>query len=61
MFPLQGGGVGSKKVHLSLSCVLGPKHLITSKSRIPNMFQDITFKQTSADAGINTPTFFSNL
>lgn len=54
MSPLQGGG---KKVNHSLSFVLGSKHLITpKKSQIPNMFQNISFKQTSADAGIKTPT-----
>ena len=54
MFPLQGGG---KKVYHSLSFVLGSKHLITPKSQISNMFQNVSFKQTSADAGINTLTF----
>ena len=40
MFPLQGG---SKKVNHSLSFLLGPKHLKTSKkSQITNMFQHIS-------------------
>ena len=58
MFPLQGE---SKKVGHSLNFVLSPKHLISPKNCwIPNVFQDISFKQTSADAGINIPNF-SNL
>lgn len=58
MFPLSGG---NKKDNLSLSFVLGPKHWITpQKSWIPNIFQDISFQQTSADTGISTTTF-SNL
>ena len=42
----------------SLNFVLGPKSLITTQKRqIPNIFQDVRFKQTSADSDINTPSF----
>ena len=57
MLPLQGG---CKKVNYALSFSLSPKHLITPKRQIPKMFQDISFKPTAVDTGINTPTF-SNL
>lgn len=40
---------------------LGLKHMVTlKKNQIPNTSQDISFKQTLANAGINSPTF-SNL
>ena len=55
MFPFQGG---SQEVNHSEFCVLGPKYLITPrKNQISNIFQDISFKHTLADTGINTPAF----
>lgn len=54
MFPLQEG---SKEVNPPLSFVQGPKPLMTSKSIwAPTMLQNTSFKHTTADAGINTPT-----
>ena len=53
MFPFRGEA--RKLVILSFV----PRYLVTSKSQIPNMFQDVSFKETLGDAGINTPTFGS--
>lgn len=50
-----------KKVNHSWTFDLGLKHMVTlKKNQIPNTSQDISFKQTLANAGINSPTF-SNL
>ena len=47
--------VENNKLNCSLNFILGPQNLMTSKNQISNMFHSDIFKQTSANAGVNTP------
>ena len=54
MFPLQGG---SKTANHSLGFVLRPKHLmISNKSQIPNVFQDIASNKPLLTLASTPPT-----